>query len=138
MGTVRLTANEISDFQRGMRAIATNAGTTSCRNGTLVGNAYTQWAIASGIAAADPTADGDFDDEFFPPALDVIWNQVVTIFISGHCDNLSALEQRQLEAACRWALGQGGGGSWLSTASLAVGLIGLGLAAYTLWGKKRR
>lgn len=137
MGTVRLTATEISDFQRTMRAVATNAGTTVCGQAALVANAYTQWAIRSGVAAADPNADADFDDAFFPPALDVIFSQAVTIFISGHCDSLTALERRQLEAACRWATGSGADWSFLGW---GVGFLGLALAGWALlgkWGKRR-
>ncbi|MCK9355620.1 MAG: hypothetical protein M0R22_00505 [Dehalococcoidia bacterium] len=138
MGIVRLSAHEIDDFQRVMRAVATNASTSvACRHATLVGNAYTQWCIRSGVSVADPTSDGDFDEVFFPPALDVLFAQAVTVFVSGHCDNLSALEQRQLEEAARWAFG-GSGSSWFQFASLGVGLVGLGLAAWTLWGKKGR
>ena len=136
MALVRLTAGEIADFQTVMRAIATNS-TVACRNAALVGNAYTRWMIASGVAAADPIRDEDFDASFFSPALDVLYGQAVTIFRSDICDSLSALEQRQLEQAAAWAAG-GSAGFGMGVVGVAFGVVGLGLAAWALWGRGKR
>lgn len=134
MAMVRLTAQEIEDFQTVMRAVAT-ATPPPCRQASLVGNAYTQWMIQSGMSQADASRDQEFDAAFFPPAIDLLYGQAVTIFRSGICDSLTALELRQLEEAARWA--RGGGRFNFQAASFAVGVVGLGVAAWALWGKRR-
>lgn len=134
MALIQVSANEIDDFQTVMRAVA--SGTPpACRNTALVGNAYTQWMIESGMAEADPNHAADFDEDFFPPALDVLYSQAVTIFRSGICDNLSPLAQRQLEEACRWA--RGSSALSFGVVGIAVGVIGLGVAAWSLFGRRR-